>query len=342
MMKDAAPTRVLLAHGSGGRLTQELVQQAFLPHLQNPYLEVLSDSAVLPELPPGRPALTTDGFVVDPLVFPGGDLGYLSVVGTVNDLAMVGARPLWLTWALILEEGAGGDLIATCVEGAARAADEAQIQIVAGDTKVVPRGKGDGVYAVTAGLGVVPPDRDVGDHRVSAGDAIIVSGPIGDHGATIMACHHGLGSDDLRSGCAPEASLVEAVFAAGVEIHALHDPTRGGLLTVSHEVAVRTGLRLTLDEEAIPVRPQVRAVSEVLGLEILSLACEGRVVAWVAGAHAHAAVAAFRAHPSGREAVIIGRVQERESGQVPVVLETLAGGERPLDLMSGTDLPRIC
>jgi hydrogenase expression/formation protein HypE len=341
-MKIPTPTRVLLAHGSGGRLTQELVQETFLPHLQNPFLEVLSDSAVLPELPPGRPALTTDGFVVDPLIFPGGDLGYLSVVGTVNDLAMAGARPLWLTWALILEEGAGGDLIATCVEGAARAAEEAQIQIVAGDTKVVPRGKGDGAYAVTAGLGVVPPGRDVGDHRVVAGDAIIVSGPIGDHGATIMACRHGLGSDDLRSDCAPEASLVEAVFDAGVEIHSLHDPTRGGLLTQCHEVAVRTGLRLVLSEEAIPVRPQVRAVSEVLGLEALSLACEGRVVAWVAGSHAGTALNAFRAHPSGREAVVIGSVQERDSGQVPVVLETLAGGERPLDLMSGTDLPRIC
>ena len=279
---------------------------------------------------------------MDPLVFPGGDLGYLSVVGTVNDLAMAGARPLWLTWALILEEGAGGELVKTCVEGAARAADEAHVQIVAGDTKVVPRGKGDGVYAVTAGLGVVPPEREVGDHRVTPGDAIIVSGPIGDHGATIMACRHGLGSDDLRSDCAPESSLVEAVFAAGVEVHALHDPTRGGLLTVCHEVAVRTGLRLVLSEQAIPVRPQVRAVSEVLGLELLSLACEGRVVAWENGAHAEAALAAFHAHASGAEAKVIGRVTERATGQVPVVLETVVGGQRPLDLMSGTDLPRIC
>lgn len=341
-MKRSSPSRVLLAHGSGGRLTQELVRETFLPYLENPFLEVLSDSAVLPELPPGRPALTTDGFVVDPVVFPGGDLGYLSVVGTVNDLAMAGARPLWLTWALILEEGASGELITTCVEGAARAADEAHIQIVAGDTKVVPRGKGDGVYAVTAGLGIVPPGRDVGDHRVMPGDAIIVSGPIGDHGATIMACRHGLGSDRLRSDCAPESALVEAVFAAGVEIHALHDPTRGGLLTQCHEVAVRSGLRLLLEEESIPVRPQVRAVSEVLGLEVLSLACEGRVVAWVAGSDADAAVAAFRAHPSGAEAVAIGTVEEREEGQVPVVLQTRAGGQRPLDLMSGTDLPRIC
>ncbi len=163
-----APATLLLAHGSGGRLTQELVRDAFLPVLGNPWLATLTDAAVLPELPPGRPALTTDAFVVDPALFPGGDLGYLSVVGTVNDLAMVGARPLWLTWALVLEEGASGELISTCAAGAARAAAEAGIAIVAGDTKVVPRGKGDGIYAVTAGLGVVPPGRDVGDHRIVA------------------------------------------------------------------------------------------------------------------------------------------------------------------------------
>jgi hydrogenase expression/formation protein HypE len=341
-MKRRTPDRLLLAHGSGGRLTQELVRQTFLPELYNPILATLSDAAVLPVLPPGRPALTTDGFVVDPPIFPGGDIGYLSVVGTVNDLAMVGARPLWLTWALILEEGADGELVETCVRGTARAAFEAGIQIVAGDTKVVPRGKGDGVYAVTTGLGIVPPGRDVSDDQIRAGDAILVSGPIGDHGATIMACRHGLGGDELKSDCASVASLVESLFEGGIEVHSLHDPTRGGLLTVSHETAERSGLRLLLDEAAIPVRPQVRAVCEVLGLEVLSLACEGRTVAWVAGADAERALEAFRQHPAGRDAAIIGRVEELGSGQVPVVLETRAGGQRPLDLLSGTDLPRIC
>jgi hydrogenase expression/formation protein HypE len=341
-MKKTVSSRILLGHGSGGRLTQDLVQGVFLPELDNPILRIMSDSAVLPELPPGRPALTTDGFVVDPPVFPGGDLGYLSVVGTVNDLAMVGARPLWLTWALILEEGADGDLINTCVKGTRKAADEAGVQVVAGDTKVVPRGKGDSIYAVTAGLGVVPPDRDVGDHRIAAGDAILVSGPIGDHGATIMASRHGLGSDNLQSDCAPEAALVEELHTAGVEVHSLHDPTRGGILTVCHEVAVRSELRLILDEQSIPVRPQVRAVCEVLGLEVLSLACEGRVVAWVRGSDAGRALDALRAHSSGSEAMIVGHVEERESGQVPVILNTVSGGQRPLDLMSGTDLPRIC
>jgi hydrogenase expression/formation protein HypE len=341
-MRRKAPDRLLLAHGSGGRLTQELVRQTFLPELENPILATLSDAAVLPVLPPGRPALTTDGFVVDPPVFPGGDLGYLSVVGTVNDLAMVGSRPLWLSWALILEEGADGELVETCVRGTARAAFEAGVQIVAGDTKVVPRGKGDQIYAVTTGLGVVPPGRDVSDDRIEVGDVILVSGPIGDHGATIMACRHDLGSDQLRSDCAPLAALVETLFAAGVEVHSLHDPTRGGLLTVSHEVAERTGLRLLLDESAIPVRPQVRAVCEVLGLEVLSLACEGRTVAWVAEGDAERALEALRSHPAGTDAAIIGRVAELQAGQVPVILETVVGGQRPLDLLSGTDLPRIC
>ncbi len=341
-MKSNLPANVLLAHGSGGRLTQELVRDAFIPALDNPILATLSDAAILPELPPGRPALTTDGFVVDPAVFPGGDLGYLSVVGTVNDLAVAGARPLWLTWALVLEEGAPGELIETCAQGTARAAQEAGIQIVAGDTKVVPKGKGDGIYAVTAGLGVVPPGRDVGDHRITPGDAVLVSGPIGDHGATIMACRHGLGSDELRSDCAPEASLIEHLFASGIEVHAMHDPTRGGALTVCHETAERTGLRITLDEEAIPVRREVRAVCEILGLEVLSLACEGRVLAWIAHADADRALAAFRSHPSGSEAAVIGSVSERQPREVPLVLETSAGGLRPLDLLSGSDLPRIC
>ncbi len=337
-----ARDRLLLAHGSGGRLTHELIAGTFLPALDNPYLSLLSDAAVLPELPPGRPALTTDAFVVDPPCFPGGDLGYLSVCGTVNDLAMAGARPLWLTWALILEEGIEGDLLRTCTAGTARAAAQAEVQVVAGDTKVVPRGKGDRIYAVTAGLGVVPPGREVGDHRVRPGDAVIISGPLGDHGATIMACRHGLTSDDLGSDCAPLGALVEKLFAAGIEVHSLHDPTRGGVLTVCNEVAERSGLRLVLEERALPVRPQVRAVSDLLGLEPLSLACEGRFLAWVAPHQAELALEVLRPHPEGCQAALIGRVEERGQGEVPVVLKTEVGGLRPLDLLSGSDLPRIC
>jgi len=341
-MRKKTPDRLLLGHGSGGRLTHELVAGTFLPALDNPILASLSDAAILPELPPGRPALTTDGFVVDPPVFAGGDLGYLSVCGTVNDLAVAGARPLWLTWALILEEGADGELISTCAEGTARAAAEAGIQIVAGDTKVVPRGKGDRIYAVTAGLGVVPPGREISDSRIQDGDIVIASGPLGDHGATIMATRHGLVTGDLKSCCAPLSGLIESVFDAGIDVHSMHDPTRGGVLTVCNEVAERSGRRIVLTETDIPVRPQVRAVCEVLGLEILGLACEGRVLAWVPGDQADRALEAFQAHPDGRDAAIFARVEGSTEGQIPVVMETEVGSTRPLDMLSGTDLPRIC
>jgi hydrogenase expression/formation protein HypE len=334
--------RVLLAHGSGGRLTRELVEGTFVPALSNPALDRLGDAAVLPELPPGRPALTTDGFVVDPPVFPGGDLGHLSICGTVNDLAMVGARPLWLTWALILEEGADGHLIRTCTESAAAIARSAGVHVVAGDTKVVPKGRGDRIYAVSSGLGVVPTGRRVADDRIAPGDRILVSGPLGDHGATIMACRHGLAGDELRSDCAPVHRLVEAMFDAGVDVHALHDPTRGGALAVCHEAAVASGHRLVLQETAIPIRPAVHAVCEVLGLEPLGLACEGRLIAWVPDDEADAAVAALRASPGGEQAELIGHVEAREGDRLPLVMETEVGSVRPLDLLSGTDLPRIC
>jgi hydrogenase expression/formation protein HypE len=341
-MNRRTPERLLLAHGAGGRLTHELVAGTFLPALDNPILATLSDAAILPELPPGRPALTTDGFVVDPPVFPGGNLGHLSVCGTVNDLAVAGAEPLWLTWALILEEGVDTKLVSACVEGTARAADEAGIQIVAGDTKVVPRGKGDRIYAVTAGLGVVPPGREISDDRIEPGDVVIASGPLGDHGATIMATRHGLDVGDLRSDCAPVNGLIESVLGAGIDIHSMHDPTRGGVLTVCNEVAQRSRNRLILTETAIPLNPQVRAVCEVLGLEILGLACEGRVLAWIPEAQAEAALTAFRAHPAGRGAAIFARVEAAGEGEIPVVMETEVGSTRPLDLLSGTDLPRIC
>jgi len=337
-----APERVLLAHGGGGRLTRRLVEELFLPALRNPHLETLTDAAVLPEMPPGRPALTTDAFVVDPPVFAGGDLGCLSIYGTVNDLAMGGARPLWLTWALILEEGADGELLETCVRGAARAAEAAGVAVVAGDTKVVPRGKGDGLFAVTAGLGVVPPGRGLSDERITPGDAVLVSGPIGDHGATILAHRHGLDAPGLRSDCAPLAGLVEALLDSGAAVRALHDPTRGGVVTVCHEVAYRSGCRVRLAEEDLPVRREVSGVCDLLGLDPLALACEGRALVWVAAEDAGRALDAMRAHPTGVEAAVIGRMEEGAAGAPPVIMNTRVGGERPLDLLSGLDLPRIC
>ena len=333
--------KVLLAHGAGGRLTHELVASRFLPVLDNAFLRPLVDAAVLPELPPGRPALTTDGFVVSPPVFAGGDLGYLAIAGTVNDLAVSGARPLWLTWALILEEGLPLAMLAIFVDGAARAAREAGITLVAGDTKVVPRGKGDLAFAVTTGLGVVPPGRELGDALIRAGDAVLLSGPAGDHGATIMAHRHGLGGDALRSDVAPLGGLVEALLASGARVRAMHDPTRGGVATTCHEVAARTGLRIDLEENAIPVGDAARAVCEVLGLDPLYVACEGRLLAWVDPADAPRALAALRAHPLGRGAAIVGTVEPWSDGP-RVTLRTPYGGRRVLDLLSGMDLPRIC
>jgi hydrogenase expression/formation protein HypE len=331
-----------LAHGGGGRLTRRLVEELFLPALRNPHLETLTDAAVLPEMPPGRPALSTDAFVVDPPVFSGGDLGCLSICGTVNDLAMSGARPLWLTWALILEEGTDGDLLETCVRGAAGAARSAGVMVVAGDTKVVPRGKGDRLFAVTAGLGVVPPGRDLSDAHIEPGDAILVSGPIGDHGATVLAHRHQLSAAGLRSDCAPLADMVETLLGSGSAVRALHDPTRGGVVTVCHEVAGRCGARVVLQEDALPVRREVAGVCDLLGLDPLALACEGRALAWVAADDAEKALRALQSHPMGAESAIIGRMEEASGGAPPVVMKTRVGGERPLDLLSGLDLPRIC
>ncbi len=340
---EGPPPKILLAHGSGGRLTYELVRDVFLPELSNPALETLSDAALLPELPPGtRPVLTTDAFVVDPSVFPGGDVGHLSICGTVNDLAVAGAKPLYLTWALILEEGVDGELIAACTRSAARTAREAGVTVVAGDTKVVPHGKGDHLFITTAGLGAIPENRRVGDDRIAAGDAVLVTGPIGDHGATIMAARHRLDAGDLQSDCAPVNGLTEALFAAGLDIHAMHDPTRGGVVTTCNEVARRSGLRILLVEESIPVREEVQTICELLGLEALALPCEGRVLVWLPEEQVEPALAVLRNLQYGTGAQQIGSVEAAAKGSVPVRLRNALGTERPLDLLSGMDLPRIC
>ncbi len=255
---------------------------------------------------------------------------------------MGGAKPLWLTWALILEEGADGVLLETCVRGAAAAAEKAGIAVVAGDTKVVPRGKGDGIFAVTAGLGVVPPGRDISDTNIQPGDAILVSGPIGDHGATVLAHRHQLDAPGLESDCGPLTSLVENLMASGAAVRSMHDPTRGGVVTVSHEVAERSGARVVLEESQIPVQKTVAAVCDLLGLDPLALACEGRALVWVASEDVDRALQAMRADPAGAGAMVIGRMEEAPKGAPPVVMKTRIGGERPLDLLSGLDLPRIC
>ncbi len=336
------PDRILLAHGAGGRKTRELIEELLLPSLSNEFLATLSDAAVMPRLPEGRPALTTDGFVVDPPLFPGGDLGYLSVCGTVNDLSVAGAEPLWLTWSLILEEGLETSLLRTCLEGAVRAAREAGVRIVAGDTKVVPRGKGDRLFITTAGLGVVPPGRELGDHRVLPGDVILATGPLGDHGATIMASRHGMSGAALRSDCAPLNGLLSALLASGAEVHSLHDPTRGGALVTCHEVCARTGLRMVLEEAHLPVRPEVAALCELLGLAPVAMPCEGRALIWLKESDAPRAIEALRSHPLGRGACAIGRAEVPRKDRSPVAMRTPTGEERPLDLRAGADLPRIC
>jgi hydrogenase expression/formation protein HypE len=334
--------RILLGHGAGGRLTGELVREFFVPALDNPALSELSDSAILPALGAGRPALTTDAFVVDPLLFPGGDLGYLSVCGTVNDLAVAGALPKALTWALILEEGLPAETLRTITAGAARAAREAGVEIVAGDTKVVPRGKGDGAFAITAGLGLVPPERAVCDARLRPGDLLVLSGPMGDHGATIMACRHGMQAEELRSDCAPLAALIAAVFESGVAPRTMHDPTRGGVATTVHEMATRSGMMIELEEARLPIRPAVEGVCELLGLDPLYLACEGRVLFAVAPEDELPLHAMLAQHELGAGAATIGRVLPPAARGTPVRMQTRVGGLRPLDLLSGMDLPRIC
>jgi hydrogenase expression/formation protein HypE len=332
--------QILLGHGSGGKLTAQLVERLFLPAFRNPALERLDDQAQL-DAGGVRLAFTTDSYVVTPLFFPGGDIGELAVNGTVNDLAVGGARPLALSLALILEEGFAVDQLSRIVESIRRAAARVGVPIVTGDTKVVPRGKGDGVFINTSGVGVVPPGVELSSERVAAGDAILVSGPIGDHGAAILSRRNGLELDgDLRSDTAPLHELIAALLASGAEVHALRDPTRGGVAATLVEIATRRRLGVELDERRVPVREAVRGACELFGLDPLLVANEGKLVAFVAARDESRALAALRSHPLGADAVAIGTVVAAHAGTV--VARTPIGGERVLDLPFGEPLPRIC
>ena len=335
--------RILLGHGAGGRLTQDLVRGLFLPAFDNPALRGLSDSAlrrcaaprVVRRSPPMASWSIHPSFPVET-----SDTCRSAAPSTTwpSPAPARSGSPGPSSW----KKAAKQSLLRTIAEGARRAAEEAGVQIVAGDTKVVPRGKGDRVYAVTTGLGVSPPERDVGDHRIRPGDAVLVSGPLADHGATVMACRHGLEGRGLRSDCMPLASLAEALLECGAEVHSMHDPTRGGVGTLCSEVADRSGMRITLEESCLPMHSEVKSVCELLGLDPLHLASEGRLVAFVRGGDADKALACLRSHPAGREAVRFGCVEERVAGRAPVALHTTIGGERPVDLLSGANLPRIC
>jgi hydrogenase expression/formation protein HypE len=333
-------TRVLLGHGSGGRLTSKLVEEMIAPAFRNALLDPLDDAAVIP-VAAGRLAFTTDSYVVTPIFFPGGDIGELAVNGTVNDLAASGARPLALSLAFILEEGLPLADLERVVASVSRAAKAAGVPVATGDTKVVGRGCADRVFVNTSGVGLVPAGVDVSSARVRPGDAILVSGPVGDHGVAILSRREGLElGGDIASDTAPLYGLVQAVLSACPSVHAMRDPTRGGLASTLVEIATRRGLGIDVDESKVPVRDAVRGACEILGLDPLLVANEGKMVVFVPEAEADAALAAMRAHPQGREAARIGRVTE-EHRRV-VWLRTPVGGTRILDLPFAELLPRIC
>ncbi|MFJ8577903.1 hydrogenase expression/formation protein HypE [Micromonospora sp. NPDC093277] len=332
--------RVTLAHGAGGKATRTLVEGIFVEAFRNPILEALDDAAVLR---PGvdRLAFTTDSYVVSPLFFPGGDIGDLAVNGTVNDLAVSGARPLYLSAGFILEEGFPVADLQRITASMAEAARRADVQVVTGDTKVVQRGKADGCYVNTAGVGLLERPVTLGAGQVRPGDAIIVSGPIGDHGVTVMLARGELDIEaDLVSDTAPLHGLVAALLDAVPGVRLLRDATRGGVATVLNEVAQAAEVAVVVDEAAVPLRPAVTGACELLGIDPLYVACEGRFVAVIDGAQGEAAVTALRRHELGQDAAVIGHVAADPPGLV--LLKTAFGGTRVVDLLVGDPLPRIC
>jgi hydrogenase expression/formation protein HypE len=333
--------RITLSHGAGGKATQTLIEAVFLEAFRNPVLEQLEDGAQL-TTPAGRLAFTTDSYVVSPLFFPGGDIGDLAVYGTVYDLAMCGARPLYLSCGFILEEGFPVVDLQRIVASMAEAARVAGVQIVTGDTKVVERGKADGCYITTAGVGLLERDVVLSAAAPEPGDVVLVSGPIGDHGVTVMLARGELDiSADIESDTAALNGIAaDLLDAAGDGVRLLRDATRGGVATICNEVAVAAQVAVVLDEQALPVRPVVNGASELLGIDPLYVACEGRFVAVVAPDRADAALAALRAHPLGEGAAVIGTVKEDPPGLV--LLRTSFGGTRIVDLLVGDPLPRIC
>ncbi|MBE3073052.1 MAG: hydrogenase expression/formation protein HypE [Acidobacteria bacterium] len=331
---------VQMAHGGGGRLMHQLLEQVIVPAFSNPALDARHDSAVI-DLHGRRLALTTDSYVVHPLFFPGGDIGTLAVNGTVNDLAMSGARPLCLTAGFIIEEGLPLETLQRLVASMRVAADAVNVQIVTGDTKVVDKGKGDGIFINTAGIGVIEHELDIAPRSVQAGDVIVLSGDLGRHGMAIMAVREGLEFESaIESDCAPLARPVLALIADGVDVHCLRDLTRGGLASALNEIAGAAGVGMSIDERAIPVREDVRGACEILGFDPLYVANEGRFVAFVSARDAARAVSVLRGYETTAEAAVIGTVTGDRSGLV--TLRSVIGSSRIVDMLSGEQLPRIC
>lgn len=328
--------RIMLAHGGGGAKTEELIRDLFAPAFQ---LGTLEDSAVL-DFAGQKLAFTTDSYVVKPYFFPGGDIGKLAVCGTVNDLAVQGAQPLWLSLGMILEEGLPVTDLEKIVASIASTARAVGVQVVTGDTKVVERGRCEGIYINTAGIGQVR-RASLGAAQIQPGDAVIVSGGLGEHGVAVLSRREGIAfQTSVVSDCAPLWSLVEAVLATGAEVHAMRDPTRGGLAATVCDFAAAAKVGIRLQESALPVQAEVRGACDLLGLDPLTIANEGKLVLFCPAADAGKVVAALQGHPLGREARVVGEVTARPKGLA--VMRTKIGGERIIDLPTGEDLPRIC
>jgi hydrogenase expression/formation protein HypE len=336
---------IMMAHGGGGRAMRELIERLIVPAFDNPLLAPLEDQACiglrgLAECG-DRLAFTTDSYVVSPLFFPGGDIGTLAICGTVNDLAMSGAVPLFLSCGLIIEEGLATTELERVLASMSATAKHCGVQVVTGDTKVVNRGAADRLFINTAGIGVVPAGVNISAARARPGDAIIVNGTLGDHGVAILVARNELDlHTTLQSDCQPLHGLVQAMLRACPDVRCLRDATRGGLATVLNEFAAASQVGMRLHEQALPIRPEVRGACEMLGLDVLYMANEGKLVAVVPRDAADAVLAAMRAHPAGNDAAIVGEVLEQPAGHV--ILNTVFGGERVVDMLVGEQLPRIC
>jgi len=331
--------KVLLAHGSGGKLAHDLIEKNVVGSLGNPLLSKMDDSAVFTA--GGRIAFTTDSYVVNPIFFPGGNIGKLAVCGTVNDLAMSGACPLYLSLALIIEEGLPMGDLSEIIESIKKVASEANVQIVTGDTKVVNRGSADKLFINTAGVGSVPDNVNISGSNARPGDKVILSGTIGDHGIAVLSKREGLSfSTGLESDCAPLAGMVEEMLRTSLNIRCLRDPTRGGLASTLNELATQSGVSIRIEENSIPVKEEVFSACEMLGFDPLYVANEGKLVAIVAPEDAEKVLAVIRNNIYGRDASIIGEVKEENPGRV--VMKTLLGSSRIVDMLVGDLLPRIC
>ena len=330
---------ILLAHGSGGKLSHDLIAKRFLPALNNPILAKMDDAAVFDFQ--GRLAFTTDSYVINPIFFPGGDIGKLSVCGTVNDLAMVGATPLYLSLAFIIEEGLPEDDLNLVLESIQKTALEAEVQIVTGDTKVVGHGGVDRLFINTAGIGVIPNGISISGTNAQVGDKVILSGTIGDHGIAVLSQREGLSfSTDLESDCAPLNRMVAQILKSSQNIRCFRDPTRGGLATTLNEIADQSGVGIRIEENCIPIRPEVQAACDMLGLDPLYIANEGKMITVVASGDAVRTVEAIKQDIHGKDAAIIGEITAEHSGRL--VMRTRLGTSRIVDMLVGDILPRIC